>query len=207
MRRRTTVASAGKMERRILEATFDTMSERGYEETSIAEIAHRAGINEVTIYRHYCTKENLFSAMTESMLQERYKRLMIDFEPTEDIVSDLTKMSISLTEIMISNAKLARLIFMELENFPAQTQQFIFEAVKKITDSLSRYFTIASEKGLIGKVEAELAAVAFFSFFYRSMIDTAYRKRDPLVKINKSSIRQFVTLFVYGIMKDESRIQ
>ena len=43
----------------VFEATLQVLQERGYELTSIAEIAGRAGVHETSIYRRWGTKESL----------------------------------------------------------------------------------------------------------------------------------------------------
>jgi AcrR family transcriptional regulator len=49
--------------RRLLEAALDLYSERGFEQTTVAEIAKRAGLTERTYFRHFPDKrEVLFSS-------------------------------------------------------------------------------------------------------------------------------------------------
>jgi AcrR family transcriptional regulator len=47
---------------RILDAVLDVWRERGYEAATTAEIARRAGIGEVTLFRRYDDKAGLFAA-------------------------------------------------------------------------------------------------------------------------------------------------
>ncbi|MES4893149.1 helix-turn-helix domain-containing protein [Streptomyces sp. NPDC096012] len=58
---------------RLATAALDLYSERGYEQTTVAEIAGRAGLTERTFYRHYADKrEVLFAGSAE--LQELFAR-------------------------------------------------------------------------------------------------------------------------------------
>jgi AcrR family transcriptional regulator len=58
---------------RLQQAAFELYAERGYEETTVAEIAERAGLTERTFFRHFADKrEVLFRGSAE--LQE----LMVD---------------------------------------------------------------------------------------------------------------------------------
>ena len=45
---------------RILQATFELMSDKGYAAVSTREIVLQAGVAEVTIFRRFTSKENLF---------------------------------------------------------------------------------------------------------------------------------------------------
>ncbi|WP_225823587.1 TetR/AcrR family transcriptional regulator [Streptomyces naphthomycinicus] len=47
---------------RLAEAALDLYSERGYEQTTVAEIAKRAGLTERTFFRHYADKREVLFA-------------------------------------------------------------------------------------------------------------------------------------------------
>jgi len=50
---------------RILKASFELLSEKGFAGVCTREIAQRAGVAEVTIFRHFTNKENLFRQTTQ----------------------------------------------------------------------------------------------------------------------------------------------
>lgn len=55
---------------RLMEAAFGLYGERGYEQTTVAEIAERAGLTERTFFRHFSDKREVLFAGAEA-LQER----------------------------------------------------------------------------------------------------------------------------------------
>jgi AcrR family transcriptional regulator len=58
----TLTASPGKRERtrqRILAAAFALFEERGYDDTTTAQIAAAAGVSEMTLFRHFPSKDRL----------------------------------------------------------------------------------------------------------------------------------------------------
>jgi AcrR family transcriptional regulator len=57
----------------ILEAALEVMSRKGFERTSIAAIADRAGIARATVYQHFCDKQDILVA-----LSDRIARRLID---------------------------------------------------------------------------------------------------------------------------------
>jgi AcrR family transcriptional regulator len=62
---------------RLAQAALDLYAERGFEQTTVAEIAKRAGLTERTFFRHFADKrEVLFSGGTE--LQERMVSGLVD---------------------------------------------------------------------------------------------------------------------------------
>ncbi|MET8406815.1 TetR family transcriptional regulator [Streptomyces sp. NPDC005195] len=62
---------------RLAKAALELYSERGFEQTTVAEIARRAGLTERTFFRHYADKrEVLFAGSAE--LQELFVRAVTD---------------------------------------------------------------------------------------------------------------------------------
>ena len=51
---------------KIMSVALKLFSEQGYYSTTTSQIANEAGVNEVTIFRHFKTKENLFQETTQN---------------------------------------------------------------------------------------------------------------------------------------------
>jgi AcrR family transcriptional regulator len=67
--RRETNADAQRPEERILQAAIELFADRGYSGTSTRGIAHRAKINEASLYRYFTSKRAMFTAALERELQ------------------------------------------------------------------------------------------------------------------------------------------
>ena len=50
---------------RILEAAAQVFAEKGYARATTRVLAAAAGVNEVTLFRHFGSKQNLFAAVIE----------------------------------------------------------------------------------------------------------------------------------------------
>ncbi len=70
----------------LFEAVVNLFAERGYSATTTQEVAQRAGINEVTLFRRYGDKATLIrTALTHCLEQSPFAHL----DPTEDLRGDL----------------------------------------------------------------------------------------------------------------------
>ena len=72
------------VDNRILEAAFSLFSEKGYQATSMPDIASRAGTTPGNIYRYYTSKFELFYAVLEPWLNEQIDRLEGRISTVED---------------------------------------------------------------------------------------------------------------------------
>jgi len=86
-------ATRRDVRRRILRATLEELAARGYEGTSVEDIADRAGVNKTTVYRRFPTKLELVrEAMAQFMEEAR-----IEIDCTGSLRGDL----ISLGKAMV----------------------------------------------------------------------------------------------------------
>ena len=56
--------------RRILDVALDLFLERGYDRTSLREIAERLGFSKAALYYHFKAKDDILVALTDAMLDE-----------------------------------------------------------------------------------------------------------------------------------------
>lgn len=56
--------------RAILESARELVSERGPDALTMSDVAHRAGVNRVTLYQHFRTREDLLGAVIEGISEE-----------------------------------------------------------------------------------------------------------------------------------------
>jgi AcrR family transcriptional regulator len=54
---------------RLMQAAFELYSERGYEQSTVAEIAQRAGLTERTFFRHFADKREVLFAGADTLQQ------------------------------------------------------------------------------------------------------------------------------------------
>ena len=58
-------SSADRTRRRLLDAATETLNRVGIQGATTREIARRAGVNEVTLFRHFKSKEQLLGAVLQ----------------------------------------------------------------------------------------------------------------------------------------------
>jgi AcrR family transcriptional regulator len=66
-RRRLSAAARREV---ILEAALDAFADSGYHETSLEQVAGRAGVSKALIYEHFSSKRELYTALLETYVHE-----------------------------------------------------------------------------------------------------------------------------------------
>ncbi|MDX2003678.1 MAG: helix-turn-helix domain-containing protein [Meiothermus sp.] len=99
----------------LLRSGLELLAERGYKGAITREIAQRAGVSEVTLFRHYGSKE--------SLLREAVHRLRPPIEavlpvPSADIEADLVQLVANYSRVLEANGGLLVRLLSELTRHP-----------------------------------------------------------------------------------------
>jgi AcrR family transcriptional regulator len=142
---------------RIVEAAAQLFARHGFKAATTREIAQLADLNEVTLFRYFLHKPDLFWAAVESRLcrvklgRELQMSLAADEAPAIVVPGIVAFLLKSLTQ----QPDLLRLLHVAAFEVPG-ADRVIAEHLGPILDVVSTYFQRCAEKGLIHKVEASL---------------------------------------------------
>ena len=186
---------------RILDAAVALFCERGYKGTTTRAIAERARVNEVTVFRHFGTKQGLFMAVVQRETDVTEALESFELRPTGDMVADLTGVGRAMYSNMTSRTALFKLIMTEVTRDPSKWAA-VSHAPFGVLSKLEGYFEEARRLGMARDVEPHLAAVAFFSFFFRALVATSFLGRDVFIDADDGAVEGFVRIFVNGIQRE-----
>jgi len=187
---------------KILDSALELISKDGLKATTTKAIAETAGVNEVTIFRQFESKEKLSLAVIDREAMVRFDIAQHEIEPDGDIAEQLAMIGTFMTRAMLGKASFFRLMVIEVNRYPE-----IFDHISTVPmaaiDMLGKYFDRAKEKGLVRKdVESEVMAVTFFSFMFRILMTTAFLGDDVFMKKDgDDGMRDFAEIFVNGVIE------
>jgi TetR/AcrR family transcriptional repressor of mexJK operon len=150
----------------LLNVALDIFLERGFEPTTMEEIATCVGMSKRTVYARYDDKAALFKAAVRRAIQ-RYTvpREAIDAVATGDLEAALT----AIARLRISNLstpvgiKLQRILSAQSYRFPELFSAAFEEGTGPTIDCLCDLFVRYSARGEINVTEPRRAAMAFLS--------------------------------------------
>jgi AcrR family transcriptional regulator len=76
-------------ERRLLDAAKALWREGGFSAITTRAVAHRAGVNEVTLFRHFGSKDGLIQAMVDHFIEDIDTRSLVRLESHASLEEDL----------------------------------------------------------------------------------------------------------------------
>lgn len=145
--------------KKIMKVALKLFSEQGYYPTTTKQIAEETGVNELTIFRHFGSKSNLFQATTEEYIVD--SKIDLILKDTEDLSFEESMSLITnrIYKLFIQNTKLYK-VQMKLSD---NEKDFVkLKLSRKIISVLKDYFKELKENNKI-KGEPEIMAVTLIN--------------------------------------------
>ena len=153
-------AAKSVMEERIVEAAAQLFARHGFKAATTREIAQLADINEVTLFRYFLHKPDLFCAAVESRLGrvKLGRELQMSLAGNEEPAVVVPRIVTFLLNSLAQQPDLHRLLHVAAFELPG-ADKVIREHLGPIFDAVSAYFQRCADQGIIHKVAASLATL------------------------------------------------
>lgn len=166
---------------RLLEGAARVFARDGIAGSTTREIAREAGVNEVTLFRHFQSKDGLIAAV----IRENFGAAAIQAHQvppvlTSDLREDLTKHAVRYDELLKENLPLIRTMIGEIHHHADHERQ-VFKAIfRPLRESLLARLQAASADGhLIANVDPEILADLFLGMIFTGVL----RRNVPHLKL------------------------
>jgi TetR/AcrR family transcriptional regulator, mexJK operon transcriptional repressor len=177
---------------RLLDAASKFFMERGFEATSMGEIARYARASKETFYRHFPGKEDLFRAVVirgARMVAGELSAVLLTHETPEKALTAFGELFL---DRILSKGSISfqRMMMMERERLPELVQSLRADGRERVRASLARYLEEQVSRGRLRKMDPAAGARQFLDLVAAEMIFAATRCGKP--KPSKAQIRQRV---------------
>jgi AcrR family transcriptional regulator len=166
--------------------------ERGFEATSMGEIARYARASKETFYRHFPGKEDLFRAVVirgARMVAGELSAVLLTHEAPEKALAAFGELFLDRI-LSTKSISFQRMMMMERERFPELVQSLRADGRERVRASLAHYLEEQVARGRLRKMDPAVGARQFLDLVAAEMIFAATRCGRP--KPSKAQIRQRV---------------
>ena len=159
---------AGRKGALILDAARQMFLERGYDATSLDDVAAASGVSKTTVYNNFADKEGLFRAVVLSVT-ERAEQIISELGTTLSgggpVAGRLTEVARALAYGVLSPAvvQLRRLAISEALRFPDIVTAYWDRAPARTLALLTESFTQLADQGELD-IDDPAAAAALFAY-------------------------------------------
>ncbi len=184
---------------RLLKAATEVFATAGITGATTREIARVAGVNEVTLFRHFQSKEQLLGAVVQQAMALQAEALAHQDEWTQNLYIDLMHYAMLFNTMLEEHEDLIRTFIGEAKRHPEAARRVIHEAAQPLREKLIAYLHHGQERGEVCSQVDPRPAVDIFTgmllagMLRRSSIPT------PLGYSRECYIETCIELFVRGI--------
>jgi AcrR family transcriptional regulator len=150
--------SPARTRERLLNAAIEVFSAKGFMGASTREIARVAEVNEVTLFRHFQSKEQLLGAVAQHITALKLEALSHQAEWTQDLQVDLLHYAQLHDQMLEENEALIRMFIGEAQRHPDEALQVFQQAFLPLREKLIAYLRNGIERGTV-RPDADLPMV------------------------------------------------
>jgi AcrR family transcriptional regulator len=149
--------------RRLIEAATQVFAQAGVQGATTREIASVAGVNEVTLFRHFASKEQLLKAAIENVLALQTEALAHPEAWTNDLYTDLRHYAQLYNAMLEAQEDLIRTFIGEAKRHPEAARRVMQEAAKPLREKLVAYLQSSQMRGVVRPDVDPVSAVDMFT--------------------------------------------
>ncbi|MEA5571746.1 TetR/AcrR family transcriptional regulator [Calothrix sp. UHCC 0171] len=143
------VSRTAQTRARLLAAATEVFANAGLAGATTREIARVAGVNEVTLFRHFQNKEQLLAAVIQQAIALQAEALDNQDEWTQDLDTDLSHYACLYNQMLEEHEALIRTFIGEAKRHPDAARQILHDACQSLNEKLVAYLQKGQEKGTV----------------------------------------------------------
>lgn len=197
----------------LLRVAVGLFSQKGFRGTTTKEIANVAGVSEAMVFRHFATKEELYTAILD------HKACSGDTLDPEEIVAEaiarkddravFERLAFAALEHHQADPEFQRLLLYSALEGHELAEMFFEKFVKRVYELLGRYLHERQREGAIADIEPAIIVRAFVGMMvHHSLNNNLWDPKRRLLNVsNEAAARTFTQILLNGIcsVKNESQ--
>jgi len=192
--------------KRLLEATLKLISEKGYMGATTREIAQEAGVTELTLFRHFGSKERLFEELLQS---HTFLPKLKDLLPELEGLSTREALELIATRFLLSlkeRKSMVKIMYSEVTIYPEKIRKVYNLFIDELRATLAGYFEALQKKGMLRKtISCEMTARMFlwilFSYFRSEEI---MRTKGMNKAAMEKHVNEIIDIFMSGTVNNKT---
>lgn len=182
---------------RLLEAARAEFGAKGIEAATTRGIAEGAGCNEVTLFRHFESKQKLLAAVVQETAEEFLAVCECGGEFSGTAGEDLGRFARVYNAALERCEGMARAMIGESRRRPTLAKELIGDVLEPFHRSIAGYL---QQRQAAGQVRADLNTMAFAEVFTSALMGGLLRRSSGLSDLDRDGwLRETVEIFVRGI--------
>ena len=177
-------------EEKLMEAALKEFAEKGYAGAKTKVIAERSGVSEMTLFRRFKSKRNLFKQVLKKYQEDAIKEYNLILENKKNENSDdyFKQINYRLWETTEKNFDFLSLVILEKEKI---SEDITSDMISKLSELMALIFPKSN-------IDPEIIAFSILSFMYLSVLD---KHQEREVINHKEDFKKFIKYITTCLIK------
>jgi len=197
----------------ILKVAMRLFSQRGFRGTTTKEIAQAAGVSEAMVFRHFATKEELYSAILDHKAC-----LHDDLDPLQKVAEAIRRkddhavfegLALDALNQHDRDPEFQRLLLHSALEQHELAHMFWEKFVRRVYQSLRAYIRQRQRDGAFRSLEPFVIVRAFIGMIiHHSLNNNLWDRERRLLRIsNQAAARSFTDILLNGVSSEKAKVQ
>jgi len=198
-------APGSEMRQQILKTAIRLFAQKGFRGTTTREIALAAGVNEVTIFRHFASKQELYTAILEIKSSEAgLTSWLVDLAEFAERRDDTGLFLFAASNILAHYKRdadfLALKLYSSLEGHEL-AQKYRESQICPLFRFLRDYIVNRQREGAFHRCNPDIAVQAFIGSVYNHAVCLHFSEVDFIKLTQEETAREFTEVFLGGMRR------
>ena len=200
--------SAQEIQAAILRSALEVISRNGYVGATIEHIAQKAGVNSLTVFRHFKDKATLFSNVIDAFAEDEVSIESSCSNLTgHDIVDDLTLLAHAYIEAIFKRIHILRIFVVESPHFPFVRERY-WRNPPEIQRHFRSYLAGLADSAELGENEIDLLADSFVTYLVwlvllYNKLDLIWEYSQEVTDIFGKRLQPQILFFVRNMLQSD----
>lgn len=194
----------------ILRVAVSLFSQRGFGGTTTKEIAQAAGVSEAMVFRHFATKQELYSAILDHKACSGGpidpEQMVADALQRKDDHAVFEGLALGALQHHEIDPEFQRLLLHSALERHELAQMFFETFVRRVYEFLGGYIRERQRDGAMIKIDPAIVVRAFIGMvMHHSLNNNLWDPKRLLLNVsNETAARQFTEILLKGISTDQA---
>jgi AcrR family transcriptional regulator len=200
-RRSTEEANLARREE-ILETATELFAEHGFSDAVTQALAERLGVGKGTIYRHFCSKRELFLAAADRVMRKMQERIDAKIEGVDDGLERIGRAVATFLAFFTEHPQYVELLIQERAYFKDRKRPTYFEHRERIIERWRQVWRGLIAQGRVREIPVEQITSVISNMLYGIMVTNFFNGPPKPAEVQAREILDVVFL---GLLTESER--
>lgn len=192
-------AASAETRRRLIEAARLEFGEKGIECATTRAIAARAECNEVTLFRHFSSKQKLLAAVVRGTSEEFLALCECPDQLSGDLSADLSRFAAAYNNSLERCEGMCRALIGEGRKRPKLVKELIGDVLRPFHEGLAAHLDKLKKNGVVRR---DFDSLSFAEIFTSTLMGGLLRRSSGLSSMDREAwLKNTVAFLVRGAAK------